>query len=317
MPVVALLEVFFARMPILAGGECCSIWQTASSRTHKVWPQMQRSTVASATISGLFVYPLKSGRAVSCARVRMSATGFEWDRQWMLINANGVFLSQRTHPQLACIVPQLDAGELLLEAPGVPRLRLPRVATGERRSVRVHRDMCVGLDEGEAAAQWASHIAGEAARLVRVPARVERFANPAFAGTAPAPVGFADGFPVLVCNQASLEDLNTRLPQRIPMERFRPNVVLEGLPAWAEDRIDALTVDGVTLRLVKPCSRCTIPSIDQQTGEPSTDPAPVLRQFRFDKKLHGVTFGENAVLVSAERGEIVRGAVCEVSFDSA
>jgi uncharacterized protein YcbX len=272
--------------------------------------------VASARISALFVYPLKSGRALSCPRVRVSATGFEWDRQWMLINAHGVFLSQRTHPQLARIVPQLDAGELLLDAPGVPRLRLPRVSSGERRSVRVHRDVCVGLDEGGAAAEWASRIAGESVRVVRVPPQVERFANPAFAGTLPAPMGFADGFPVLVCNQASLDDLNTRLPERIPMERFRPNIVLEGLTAWAEDRIDALTVDGVTLRLVKPCTRCTIPAIDQQTGEPSTDPAPVLRQFRFDKKLHGFTFGENAVIAVAKQGEIARGATCEVRFDS-
>jgi uncharacterized protein YcbX len=101
------------------------------------------------------------------------------------------------------------------------------------------------------------------------------------------------------------------------MERFRPNVVIEDLPAWAEDRIDALTVDGVTLRLVKPCTRCTIPSIDQQTGEPAVDPAAVLRRFRFDKRLRGVTFGENAVIASARQREIVRGAACEVSFGSA
>ena len=82
------------------------------------------------------------------------------------------------------------------------------------------------------------------------------------------------------------------------MERFRPNVVLEELPAWAEDRIDTLTIGEVTLRLVKPCTRCTIPSIDQQTGEASTDPLPVLRQFRFSKTLRGVTFGENAVIVT-------------------
>jgi MOSC domain-containing protein len=271
---------------------------------------------AIATIAGLFVYPLKSGRGVPCSRVRLSATGFEWDRQWMLINAHGVFLSQRTHPQLACIVPQVDAGELLLQAPGLPPLRLPRICTGERRSVRVHRDSCVGLDEGAAAAEWASRVAGEAARLVRVPAHTERIANPLFAGAEPAPMGFADGFPVLVCNQASLEDLNWRLPESIPMERFRPNVVLEGLPAWAEDRIDALTVDGVTLRLVKPCTRCTIPSIDQRTGQPSTDPAPALRQFRFNKALRGVAFGENAVIAGGKEGEIERGAACRVSFES-
>jgi uncharacterized protein YcbX len=267
-----------------------------------------------ATITGLFVYPLKSARAVSCPRVRLSATGFEWDRQWMLINAHGVFLSQRTHPQLACVVPELGPAELWLRAPGLAALRLPLSSSGAHRPVRVHGDACVGVDEGDAAGEWASRVAEEPARVVRVPAHTGRFANPAFAGTVPAPMGFADGYPVLVCNQASLDELNTHLPEPIPMERFRPNLVLEGLPAWAEDRIDALTVDGVTLRLVKPCTRCTIPSIDQQTGEPSTDPAPVLRRLRFDKVLRGLTFGENAVIAAAKRSEIARGTVCEVSF---
>src|ERR1700751_4355722 len=238
----------------------------------------------------------------------MTATGFEYDRQWMFINAHGVFLSQRTHPQLARIVPQVDAAELVLHAAGLAPLRLPGPCGGERRSVRVHQDVCVGLDEGAEAAEWASRVVGEPVRVVRVPLHSERRANPVFAGAAPAPMGFADGFPVLVCNQASLQDLNTRLPQAIPMERFRPNVVLEELPAWAEDRIDTLTIGEVTLRLVKPCTRCTIPSIDQQTGEASTDPLPVLRQFRFSKTLRGVTFGENAVIVTGSEAVIERGA---------
>jgi len=109
--------------------------------------------------------------------------------------------------------------------------------------------------------------------------------------------------------------LNTRMPESIPMERFRPNVILEGLPPWAEDRIDTLSVGEVTLRLVKPCSRCTIPSIDQSTGRPAIDPAPVLRQFRFNKALRGITFGENAVIVSGADTLIERGAACQVQFE--
>jgi len=269
------------------------------------------------TVAGLYVYPLKSARGIGCSRVRVSATGFEWDRQWMLVNAAGVFLSQRTHPQLARVVPQLDGGGLVLEAPGLPALRLPRSCAGERLAVRVHQDRCTGLDEGAAAAEWASQVAGEPVRLVRVPPGTERCANPAFAGSASAAMGFADGYPVLVCNQASLEDLNRRSPAGIPMERFRPNLVLEGLPAWAEDRIDTLAFEAVTLRLVKPCTRCTIPSIDQRTGQLATDPAPVLRQFRFDRALRGVTFGENAVIVAGTAHEIEHGATCRVDFDPA
>ena len=270
---------------------------------------------AMATVAELFVYPLKSARAIACSRVRVRPTGFEWDRHWMLINAQGVFLSQRTHPQLACIVPRIEGEELLLQAPGLALLRLPRTCTGERLPARVHNDRCIGLDEGSAAAEWASRVAGEPARLVRLPTHIERQANPAFAGSAFAPMGFADGFPVLVCNQASLEDLNMRMPESIPMERFRPNVVLEGLPPWAEDRIDTLSVGEVTLRLVKPCTRCTIPSIDQLSGRPAIDPAPVLRQFRFNKALRGITFGENAVIVSGADTLIERGAACQVQFE--
>jgi len=270
---------------------------------------------ATATVTGLFIYPLKSARGIACPRVRLAATGFEADRQWMLVNVQGVFLSQRTHPQLAWIEPELDAGELVLHAPGLPPLRLPRSCKGERLAVRVHQDRCVGLDQGTDAAEWASRAAGEAVRLVRVPLRSERRANPTFAGTVPAPMGFADGFPVLVCNAASLADLNTRLPHGIPMERFRPNVVLEGLPAWAEDRIATLAFGEVTLRLVKPCTRCTIPAVDQRTGRPSIDPTPALRQFRFDKALHGVKFGENAVIVTGVAREIERGVTCRVEFE--
>jgi uncharacterized protein YcbX len=143
-----------------------------------------------------------------------------------------------------------------------------------------------------------------------------RCANPKFAGATPAPVNFPDGFPILVCNEASLEDLNHRMPQRIPMERFRPNIVVSGLPAWAEDRLDTLRIGAITLRLVKPCTRCTIPSVDQRTGERSTDPAPALKKFRFSKELRGVMFGENAVIVEGVGAVIERGAAVEASYEA-
>jgi uncharacterized protein len=267
-----------------------------------------------ATVVGLFVYPVKSMRGIARASVRIADTGFEWDRQWMLIDAKGTFLSQRTHPQLARFVPQITAGALVLDAPGLAPLTVPFTGGGERVAVRVHKDHCVGLDQGRAAAAWVSEALGEPLRLVRVSPHPERVANRDFAGSVPALMGFADGFPLLVCNQASLEDLNQRLPEPIPMERFRPNIVLRGLSAWAEDRIDTLTLGDLTLRLVKPCTRCTIPSIDQRTGMPATDPAPVLRKFRFDRQLLGITFGENAVIASGTGCEIERGSACRVTF---
>ncbi len=269
------------------------------------------------SVTGLFVYPVKSTRGIARARVLLTSTGFEWDRQWMIVNTKGVFLSQRTHPQLARIVPEVTPSALVLKAPGLPALSVPLAAGGARTAVKVWDDACVGIDQGSEAREWVSRAVGETVRLIRVAPDMGRVANPAFAGATPAPLGFPDGYPVLVCNEASLEDLNERLPERIPMERFRPNIVLRGLPAWAEDRIDTLSLGPVTLRLVKPCTRCTIPSIDQQSGERSTDPTPALKQFRFSRALRGVMFGENAVIVGGSGAAIERGAAVTAAYEAA
>ncbi|MDE2137859.1 MAG: MOSC domain-containing protein [Gammaproteobacteria bacterium] len=258
---------------------------------------------------------MKSAHGIERARVPLTPRGLEWDRQWMIVNPRGMFLTQRTHPQLARLVPDVRDDALVLEFPGLPPLVVPLSFRGTPANVRVWDDACVGLDEGADAAGWVSRAIGEELRLVRAPPEMRRNANPKFAGLTPAPLGFPDGYPVLVCNEASLEDLNSRLPQPIPMDRFRPNVVLRGLPAWAEDRIDTLTIGPVTLKLVKPCTRCTIPSIDQDTGAPSTDPAPALKQFRFSRELLGVMFGENAVIVSGTGMSLETGAVAQASFE--
>jgi uncharacterized protein YcbX len=267
-----------------------------------------------ATVAALFVYPVKSMRGIAKADARVAATGFEWDRQWMLVNSQGIFLSQRTHPQMARIVPEITDTALSLSAPGVAPLSVPLERHGERVAVRVWKDACVGIEQGAAAHAWASEVLGEAVRLVRAAPDMERIANPEFAGATPAPMGFADGYPFLVCNQASLDDLNGRSPEPIGIERFRPNIVLRGLPAWAEDHIDTLVIGEVTLRLVKPCTRCSIPTLDPRTGERSSDPTPALRRFRFDRALLGVTFGENAVIARGAGGVIERGARCDVTY---
>jgi uncharacterized protein len=271
--------------------------------------------VVAAVVSGLYYYPVKSARGCPALRARLAPTGFEWDRQWMTVDPKGTFLSQRTHPHLARIVPEMTPTELVLQAAGMSALRVPLEVRGERLPVRVWKDACIGIDQGPAAHAWVSRVLGAQARLVRVAPDMERNANPEFAGSTPAPIGFPDSYPLLVCNEASLEDLNARLPQRLGIERFRPNIVLRGLEAWAEDHIDTLTIGAVKLRLVKPCTRCSIPSRDPITGEAATDPLPVLRQFRFNRTLLGVTFGENAVIVQGVGDEIERGAPCRVSLD--
>lgn len=269
-----------------------------------------------ATVTSLFVYPVKSARGIAKSRVQIAATGFEWDRHWMIVDGKGRFVTQRTHPQLARIVPEIAANSLDLSAPGLPLLRVPLEPIGAEVPVEVWDYPCMALDQGKEAQDWVSQAVGQPVRLVRVAPSMPRVASAKYAGPTPAPLAFADGYPVLVCNQASLADLNERLPEPIPMERFRPNLVLEGLPPFAEDRITALRIGEVNLRLVKPCTRCIIPSTDQRTGERSTDPTPALRKFRFDRTLRGVTFGENAVVDLGVGDSIELGAACEVTFGS-
>ena len=268
-----------------------------------------------ATVTGLFVYPVKSARGIAKSRVQIAATGFEWDRYWMIVNDKGKFITQRTHPQLARIVPEVAADSLNLSAPGLPVLQVPLAAGGEEVPVKVWDYECTALDQGREAEDWVSRAVGQPVRLVRVAPSMPRAASTKYAGPTPAPIAFADSHPLLVCNQASLADLNEHLPEAIPMERFRPNLVLEGLPPFAEDQIASLRIGNVTLRLVVPCTRCIIPSTDQRTGERSTDPTPALRKFRFDRTLRGVTFGEHAVIASGAGDSIECGTECDVTFD--
>lgn len=259
-------------------------------------------------VGDLFIYPLKSGRGIPMPSVKVMPTGLESDRHWMAMDATGAFVSQRTHPRLALVTPSLDAQTLTLRADGFTPLQLPLALEGPPVTVRVWKDRCTALDQGDEASAWLSEVIGDSVRIVRIPSAPDRLADPTYAGPEPPPVAFVDGFPMLICNRASLDDLNQRMPVPIPMGRFRPNIVLEGLPAFAEDRINVVTIGPVTLRLVKPSTRCVITSTDQQTGERSVNPLPVLRQFRFDRELLGVTFGENAVIVAGVGHAIERGA---------
>jgi uncharacterized protein len=268
-----------------------------------------------ALVEELFVYPLKSARGIAQSAARIARTGLEWDRQWMAVDALGTFISQRTHPKLAQIVPAIAGNLLVLTAPHLKPLPLPLECVGDTVDVQVWNDRCTGLDQGDAAAEWVSAAVGDMLRLVRRAPLADRSANPQFAGPSPAHLSFTDAYPILVCNRASLADLNLRMPEPVPMERFRPNIVLTGLAAFEEDRIEALQIGAITLRLVKPCTRCIITATDQRTGERTTNPLPVLRKFRFDRALLGVTFGENAV-ISAGAGLLLRrGAECVTQAD--
>jgi uncharacterized protein YcbX len=267
------------------------------------------------TVEELHIYPVKGCRGIARQSVRLVTTGFEWDRHWMIVDATGNFVTQRTHPQLARIQPEIDDDYLTLHAENFAPLKVSLLPFGDPSTVMVWRDECTALDQGDEASNWLSEAIKDSVRLVRVAAPSERMANPKFAGKDPVPVSFTDGFPILICNRSSLDDLNQRMPEPVPMSRFRPNLVVSDLPAFAEDRIAAFRIGAVTLKLVKPCTRCVVTSTDQQTGERATNPLPVLRKFRFDKALLGVTFGENAIIAAGIGHTIERGAACAARLD--
>lgn len=271
------------------------------------------------TISELFIYPVKSCAGIALREARLLATGLEYDRGWMITGPDGAMFTQRAYPRMALIKVGFDAEELVLRAPGMNELRTPLQAArldGSRKvATTVWRDAAYGLDTGEECARWCSDFLGVPARLLRFDPERERRVDPDYTGSVGgATTLFADGFPLLVIGQASLDDLNTRLTSKgapaIPIDRFRPNLVLSGLDAYEEDYVETLSVadeanaqQRVQLQLVKLCARCPMPTIDQAKGAPDPDwpnePTDTMSVYRAKPERNGaLTFGNNALVAS-------------------
>jgi uncharacterized protein YcbX len=249
-------------------------------------------------LRGLHLYPVKSCHRIELERATVGERGLQGDREWMVTDSTGRFLTQRTHPALARIRPSYTDTALLLHHPGRAPLTLPRTPDEHwpRRRVRVWDDEVDAAIASTEACNWVSEAVGTEALLVRAGRFTERQPSGPWRGDRHAPVNFPDAYPLLVCNQASLEDLNGRLPEPLPMSRFRPNLVIDGLPPYAEDEVAELRFGALRLALVKACTRCSTTTIDQDSGEPSGNPLAVLRTYRFDRALRGVTFGQNALM---------------------
>jgi uncharacterized protein len=258
---------------------------------------LHSSTSKLATITALHIYPIKSCGGISLQRARLTATGFEHDRQWLIVNPNGRFITQREVPHLALIRPALSEGMLHLSAPDVQTLSIAVNHEGAAIEVVCWRDRCKAIDAGDQVAQWLQRFLGQQYRLVRFDPTLPRVSDRAWTGNIDAFNQFSDAFPWLLISQASLDDLNGRLEQPLPMNRFRPNLVVVGLSAFEEDSIHDFSSNEVTLLPVKGCTRCTITTTNQDLGEPEgEEPLRTLRSFRFDRELKGVTFGQNLVL---------------------
>ncbi len=287
------------------------------------------------SISQLNVYPIKSCAGISRDTVRLTPFGLEHDRNWMLIDADGGFITQRTHARLALAQPTLDGDQLTVHAPGMPALRLPvapaALAGATVVAATVWNDTVAALYAGDEAARWFSDLLSAPVRLVRFAPGQERTANRNWTGEATAQVRFADGYPLLIIGEASLNDLNARLAGKgvdpIPMNRFRPNLVVSGIEAYEEDYTDMLRIAAaggdVELRIVKPCTRCPIPTIDQAHGAPDprwpNEPTDTMNTYRGDSRVGGaITFGQNAIVVSGTGDTLAVGQLvdAELRFDA-
>jgi uncharacterized protein YcbX len=265
-----------------------------------------------ASIARLFVYPVKSCAGVEVSEALLIETGLEFDRAWMVVDEAGEFVSQRELPRMALIRPQLKHSEMVLRAPGMLALHIAFDRVEAPTRVRVWNDEVAAYDMGDLAAQWFSDCLSEPGkprklRMVRFDPEVRRLSSLKWTAGVEALNQFADGFPVLVASEASIAELNARLAAAghaaVGIERFRPNVVLAGIEAHDEDRVDMLhiaTEEGeASLKPVKPCARCPIPDIDPATGTASPEVGDLLRTYRADPRVDGaITFGMNAIVLA-------------------
>ena len=282
-------------------------------------PAAQPPGQLQARIARLFVYPIKSCAGVELKESVLTPTGLDYDRAWMVVDEQGEFVSQRELPRMALVQPQFRHADLLLRAPGMLPLHLLLDSAEQPCKVRVWNDQVEAYDMGDLAAQWFSDflLAGKGhgpglpqkLRLARFDPERRRASDAKWTGGVAAQTQFADGFALLLTSLAAHEDLNQRLratgKEPVGVERFRPNIVLDGLAAHDEDRIGDLGVatdQGLAvLRPVKPCVRCTIPDVDPASGLADPAVSEQLQTYRQDPKMGGgLTFGMNAIVIDGD-----------------
>lgn len=256
-------------------------------------PELLTPPVMQAEITQLLSYPIKSCGALSHEQAEVTSLGLSADRQWMLVDSNGLFMSQRKHPSMALIQPQLNGGTLLLNAPGMSAIEVPNDSS-EATKVQVWNDhLLASLSDAEVN-QWLSQYLQNDVRLVRFGQYSQRLIDPDYAQAAEQ-VAFADGYPILVTHEASLHTLNQQLSTAVNMSRFRPNVVLRTeAAAWAENNWLQLSQADLTLDLVKPCGRCVMTGVEQSSGvQTGSEVLKTLKsQFAHQGK---AVFGMNAI----------------------
>lgn len=238
-------------------------------------------------LSAIHIYPIKGVRAVSRDVCAVVERGLLHDRRFMIVSEVGLAITQREVPELSLIAATIDGETLGIAAHSGERLAVPLAPTGPRRTVTVWSSSVSAVDVPEAS-EFLSSILGTTAHLVYMPDDARRPVK-----SCDAIVSFADGYPFLLTNEASLADLNAHMQAPVPMDRFRPNLVVRGAPAWAEDHWARIRIGAIDFDLPKPCDRCVVTTIDQRTAERGKEPLATLARLR--SRDNKVWFGENLV----------------------
>jgi MOSC domain-containing protein len=244
-------------------------------------------------ISGLYVYPIKSCGGISLQKSILDGKGLKYDRRWMLVDEGGAYITQRKFPQLALVKTVIDGNDLIIFADGRTGLHVgTEETTGEMVTVKVWNDVCESNVVSSAANEWFFEFLDKKVRLVYMPENVIRSVDPNYS-VGPFSTAFTDGFPILLISEASLDDLNSRLENPVPMDRFRPNIVVSGTVPFEEDGWRSIKTGDVQMHVVKPCARCVITTTDQQTAQRSKEPLTTLAKFRTQNKK--IMFGQNVI----------------------
>lgn len=244
-------------------------------------------------LSNIFIYPVKSLAGIQVSSWQVTEKGFLHDRKWMLIDSNNQFLSQRRLPKMALIKTQLTETELILSTATSGSISLDLFPQdGAEIISTIWKDQCLSKTLSKETDQWLSDFLGVDCKIVYQPDEVIRPVDPNYA-CASDKVNFSDGFPFLITSEASLSSLNQAMGLQLPMQRFRPNLVISQCESYAEDSWREISINNINFRLPKPCSRCAVPTIDIETAQTGKEPLTTLNRLRKWNK--HVYFGQNAL----------------------
>lgn len=247
-------------------------------------------------VTELYTYPVKSLAGISLQSATLTETGFQHDRQWMVVEPNGKFMTQREHPQMALIETAMEENKLVLSTFGMERLVVdkPDINQAQRLQTEVWGDRVNGIVHSDDTHQWLSDAIGVDCKLVLFPSSEKRQCDPNYSDDGDNTL-FADGFPLLLISQESLDDLNGKLDVAVGMDRFRPNIVVQGCNPFDEDLWKNVQINEVGLRAVKACARCSVPTIDQSRGM-LAGPEPIATLSTYRQKENGeIYFGMNMI----------------------